>query len=266
MLPYLREAVGARGRIFAEDIFPDFLEKAKARAQEKNLDNVTFIHGGVKDAQLPAASVDVALVLDVYHHFDYPAEMLASLAKGLKDGGRLMIVDFYKQGFRDPKHIRLDEKEMIAEVESHGFCLIKSGPFTPDRQYLAPFEKKQEQQRCNASSSGGSRWRCCWRPPISPFRRSSRRRQTRMPSTSMVPVKATSPNVCPSIIRPKPAPGRSRLRWIPTVSNTPPCGAPTRLPGRSRAYWRSSPAIVTAIAWATKGCSPAIATRTRPVE
>lgn len=142
MLPYLREAVGAQGKIFAEDIFPDFLEKAKARAQEKNLDNVTFIHGNVKDAQLPAESVDLALVLDVYHHFDYPAEMLASLAKGLKAGGRLVIVDFYKQGFRDPKHIRLDEKEMIAEVESHGFRLHKSGPFTPDRQYLATFEKK----------------------------------------------------------------------------------------------------------------------------
>ncbi|MCC6536270.1 MAG: methyltransferase domain-containing protein [Bryobacterales bacterium] len=142
MLPYLRDAVGAEGRIFAEDIFPDFLEKAKARAQEKQLGNVTFIHGTVKDSQLPAASVDLALVLDVYHHFDYPAEMLSSIAKGLKPGGRLVIVDFYKAGFRDPQHIRLDEKEMIAEVESHGFRLRKSGPFTPDRQYLATFEKK----------------------------------------------------------------------------------------------------------------------------
>ena len=146
MLPYLHQAVGADGKIFAEDIFPDFLEKAKARAAEQKLTNVSFIHGTERSAQLPPNSVNVVLVLDVYHHFDFPVEMLASIAKGLKNEGRLVIVDFYKQGFRDPKHIRLDEKEVIAEVESHGFRLLRTGPFTPDRQYLAVFVKQQEKQ------------------------------------------------------------------------------------------------------------------------
>jgi hypothetical protein len=68
--------------------------------------------------------------------------MLASLAKGLKKDGRLFIVDFYKKGFRDPKHIRLDEPDLIAEIEGHGFRLIRTGPFTPDRQYMAVFGKK----------------------------------------------------------------------------------------------------------------------------
>lgn len=142
MLPYLHEAVGANGRIYAEDIFPDFLDKARANAKQKGLANVTFIHGTDRDSHLPAESVQLVLVLDVYHHFDYPAEMLASIAKGLSAGGRLAIVDFYKKGFRDPKHIRLDEKEVIAEIESHGFRLLRTGPFTPDRQYLTLFEKK----------------------------------------------------------------------------------------------------------------------------
>lgn len=142
MLPYLHDAVGEQGKLFAEDIFPDFLDKARVNAKAKNLGNVTFIQGNERDAQLPEKSVHVALVLDVYHHFDYPAEMLASIAKGLKRGGRLAIVDFYKKGFRDPKHIRLDEKEVIAEVESHGFRLIRTGPFTPDRQYMAIFRRK----------------------------------------------------------------------------------------------------------------------------
>ena len=146
MLPYLHQAVGADGKIFAEDIFPDFLEKAKARAAEQKLTNVSFIHGTERSAQLPPDSVNVVLVLDVYHHFDFPAEMLASIAKGLKKEGRMVIVDFYKQGFRDPKHIRLDEKELIAEVESHGFRLLRTGPFTPDRQYMAVFVRQQEKQ------------------------------------------------------------------------------------------------------------------------
>ena len=146
MLPYLHQAVGAEGMIIAEDIFPDFLEKAKAHAAERGLANVTFVHGTERSAQLPPESVDVVLVLDVYHHFDFPAEMLASVARGLKKEGRLAIVDFYKQSFRDPKHIRLDEKDLIAEIESHGFRLLRTGPFTPERQYLAIFGRQQDKK------------------------------------------------------------------------------------------------------------------------
>jgi ubiquinone/menaquinone biosynthesis C-methylase UbiE len=142
MLPFLHEAVGPDGKLFAEDIFPDFLAKAKARVAEKGLVNVTFILGDEHGAKLPESSVDAVLVLDVYHHFDYPEEMLASIAKGLKKDGRLFIVDFYKKGFRDPKHIRLDESDLIAEIEKNGFLLIRTGTFTPDRQYMAVFRKK----------------------------------------------------------------------------------------------------------------------------
>ncbi|MBM3812768.1 MAG: class I SAM-dependent methyltransferase [Acidimicrobiia bacterium] len=142
MLPFLHEAVGPNGKIVAEDIFPDFLEKAKVYATEKKIANVEFVQGTEKDPRLPPAAVDIALVLDAYHHFDYPAEMLAGLAKGLKPGGRLAIVDFYKNGFRDPKHIRLDEADVIKEIEANGFQLISSEPFTEKRQFIALFRKK----------------------------------------------------------------------------------------------------------------------------
>lgn len=142
MLPYLAEAIGPTGKIVAEDIFPDFLEKAKAKAKETGLTGIKFIQGTDKDAQLKEDTIDVALVLDVYHHFDYPSEMLASIRRGLKENGRLAVVDFYKESFRDPKHIRLDEKDVVKEVEANGFKLISSGPFQPNRQYLALFKKK----------------------------------------------------------------------------------------------------------------------------
>lgn len=142
MLPYLAEAVGAQGKVIAEDIFPDFLAKAKENAAAKGLNGVNFIHGTERSTKLPAGSTDVALVLDAYHHFDYPAEMLASLREGLKPGGRLVIVDFYKRGFRDPAHIRLDDDAVAAEVQQHGFELVESKPFTPDSQYMAIFRKK----------------------------------------------------------------------------------------------------------------------------
>ena len=142
MLPYLHEAVTPGGKIIAEDIFPDFLARARATAASKQLNNVEFIQGADNDPKLPPASADVTLVLDVYHHFDYPEQMLAGIRSGLKPGGRLVIVDFYKDGFRDPKHIRLDEKDVIKEIEANGFELVATGPFTPNRQYLATFRRK----------------------------------------------------------------------------------------------------------------------------
>ncbi|MEP7366437.1 MAG: methyltransferase domain-containing protein [Acidobacteriota bacterium] len=142
MLPYLATAVGPTGHVMAEDIFPDFLAKARATVAKNQLHNVAFVHGDEKSVKLPANSADLALILDAYHHFDYPAEMLASIHKSLKPGGRLVIVDFYKRGFRDPAHIRLDDDGVIAEVKEHGFTLIESKPFTADTQYLAVFRKK----------------------------------------------------------------------------------------------------------------------------
>lgn len=142
MLPYLSEAVGPSGRVLAEDIFPDFLERARKTAAEKDVHNATFILGNNRSVQLPAGAVDIVLILDAYHHFDYPKEMLASIRSGMKADGRLAIVEFYQRGFRDPKHIRVDEKDLIREVESNGFKLLSSKPFQADRQYLAIFAKE----------------------------------------------------------------------------------------------------------------------------
>lgn len=142
MLPYLAEAVGPTGKVIAEDIFPDFLTKARETAASKQLTTVTFIHGDEKSTKLPPASTDLALILDAYHHFDYPAEMLASIHAGLKPNGRLVIVDFYKRGFRDPAHIRLDDDAVAAEIQQHGFTLLESKPFTENSQYMAVFRKK----------------------------------------------------------------------------------------------------------------------------
>jgi ubiquinone/menaquinone biosynthesis C-methylase UbiE len=141
MLPYLNDALGSDGQIIAEDIFPDFLEKARARAKDAGLKNVTFVLGDTKDPKLPEGRVDVALVLDAYHHFDHPVEMLAGLARALKANGRLAIVEFYKEGFPDPKHIRFTEPELIAELEVNGFQKVSGSKFS-ERQYLLIFKKK----------------------------------------------------------------------------------------------------------------------------
>ncbi len=150
MLPYLSQAVGPGGVVIAEDIQEDFLDKARAKASQEHLANVRFVLGDEKDPHLPAASADLILVLDAYHHFDYPDRMLAKLSAALRPYGRLAIVEFYKRkgamGSADPDraltHIRLDADEVVKEVEANGFRIMKRQDHVPDSQYIAVFGKK----------------------------------------------------------------------------------------------------------------------------
>lgn len=147
MLPYLAEAVGPQGRVYAEDIFPDFLDQARQRIDKHGLKNVETILGVEKDAKLPPEAIDLALVLDVYHHFNYPADVLASIGKSLKPGGRLVVVDFYRSREhprmtpeRLKEHIRLDRDGFAAEIQSVGFRLDRQFDHLP-HQYVLIFMK-----------------------------------------------------------------------------------------------------------------------------
>ena len=147
MLPFLSKAVGPTGKVIAEDIFDDFLEGAKQRVQMASLANVAFVKGTTTDPKLPEGKVDAALVLDVYHHFDYPDKMLAAIAKGLKPEGRLILVDYYKRpesmaNGRAMTHIRLDMPDVIKEVEANGFHLVSEKEHIKNVQYMLVLEKK----------------------------------------------------------------------------------------------------------------------------
>lgn len=146
MLPYFSEAVGAGGKVIAEDIATDFLEKAKARIQDNKLANITTVLGNEKDPKLPEGQVDLAFVLDAYHHFNYPADMLANIKRGLKPDGRLVIADFYqkKRGPQDKdmsNHIRADRDQVIKEIEENGYKLLTYKDHGTS-QYILIFGKK----------------------------------------------------------------------------------------------------------------------------
>lgn len=147
MLPHLSAAVGAQGKVLGEDIFDDFLAKARATAEKAGLTNVQFIKGTEKSANLPAGEVDLILALDSYHHFNYPAEMLASFKSALKPGGRIAIVEYYRRegamgGQSALTHIRVDDAGVIKEVEAAGFRLIEEQEHIPKSQYIVLFERK----------------------------------------------------------------------------------------------------------------------------
>ncbi len=150
MLPYLSHAVGDTGHVIGEDIQNDFLDKAKLKVQLSRLANVQFVLGSDRDPKLPADSLEGVLVLDVYHHFDYPEAMLEHIHDSLLSDGKLIIVEYFKRpgAMQNPdpdfavRHIRLDQDDLIKEVEANGFRLMSKHDLVPKSQYIAVFAKK----------------------------------------------------------------------------------------------------------------------------
>jgi precorrin-6B methylase 2 len=90
----LAQAVGPRGRVLAEDVQPEMITLLKNLAARLGLTNITPVLGTASDPRLPAASVDLALMVDVYHEFDLPYEMMQAICLALKPGGRLVLVEY----------------------------------------------------------------------------------------------------------------------------------------------------------------------------
>ena len=134
-------AVGPTGKVYATDIAPQFLAYIAANAQKDGLKNVTTIQGGDRDTNLKEASVDVAFSSDVYHHFEYPLTMNASIRRALKPNGRLYVLEMEKSGSQTA-HVRAPKNEVIAEIEKSGFKLVEQVkvPGLKDN-YLLQFRK-----------------------------------------------------------------------------------------------------------------------------
>ena len=86
--------VGDKGKVIASDIQPEMLKLIDDKAKMLKVTNVETVKGTTKDPKLPAAGVDLILLVDVYHEFEFPFEMTEKMVDALKPGGRLVFVEF----------------------------------------------------------------------------------------------------------------------------------------------------------------------------
>jgi predicted methyltransferase len=147
MEPYFLEVIGPSGKVYAEDIQQDFLNQVEAKIKENGWKNVETILGGQTDPKLPKGAIDLAFILDAYHHFEQPQATLGHILDSLKPGGRLAVVDFYRSRKhptmskeRLEGHIREDRDGFAAEIEKAGFKLMRHFDHLP-HQYVLLFEK-----------------------------------------------------------------------------------------------------------------------------
>jgi len=140
------DAVKPGGSVYAVDISPAFVEYIQETAQKRRVRNVTAVLTDGVELKLPDASVDLVYMSDVYHHFEHPAETLASIRRVLKPGGRLVVVDYERiPGVTPParvEHVRVDKRGAIREIEAAGFGLLEEKKKMMRDNYFLVFTEK----------------------------------------------------------------------------------------------------------------------------
>ena len=125
-----------KGRVYAVDIEPDMVRYLAERAKREKRDNVVAITGAPADPRLPE-KVDLALMVDVYHHIDHREQYLRNLRTSLKPGGRVAIIDFRMDSSEGPpKSARLAPARVRTEFEQAGYRLVQDYGFLPKQYFL----------------------------------------------------------------------------------------------------------------------------------
>jgi ubiquinone/menaquinone biosynthesis C-methylase UbiE len=139
----LSARVGRAGMVYAVDIQPEMLRLLGERVKADGLANVTLVRGDIDNPRLPASSLDLELLVDVYHEFSEPQTQLRHLRQALKPDGRLVLLEYRKEDPSIP--IREDHKMSVSEakleVEAEGFRLSQVDESLP-RQHILVFTKR----------------------------------------------------------------------------------------------------------------------------
>lgn len=113
------------GLVYAVDIQPEMLEVIQLKKRSNRVANVKTVLGSEKSINLPKSSLDKILLVDVYHEFSYPVEMIESIKNALKSNGLLFLIEYRGEDLTVPikKIHKMTEKQSVAEMRAAGFEL-----------------------------------------------------------------------------------------------------------------------------------------------
>jgi ubiquinone/menaquinone biosynthesis C-methylase UbiE len=127
-----------KGKVYAVEIQDELIAELNARTKKLNYTNVEIIKGSTTSPNLPENSVDLAVMVDVYHELEYPVETLQAIKKALKKGGQILLIEYKGE---DPSvAIKPLHKTTVAglnrELKANGFMLAYEGKFMPIQHFL----------------------------------------------------------------------------------------------------------------------------------
>ncbi|MBE9043192.1 class I SAM-dependent methyltransferase [Pleurocapsales cyanobacterium LEGE 10410] len=127
-----------QGKVYAVDIQPEMLEAIAFLKAENNITNVETVLGAEDQPNLPPESIDLALMVDAYHEFAYPREMMEGIVKALKPGARVVLLEYRKENpmiMIKPLH-KMTQKQVKKELQAVGLEWQGTKEFLPEQHFL----------------------------------------------------------------------------------------------------------------------------------
>ena len=123
----LAKMTGEKGHVYAVDIQPEMLKMLNERADAAGIDNISPILGTPIDPRLPRGEIDMILLVDVYHEFSYPEQMLAQMREALSPEGKIVLVEFRGEDPNVPINAehKMTKEQILNELPANGFKLSK---------------------------------------------------------------------------------------------------------------------------------------------
>jgi ubiquinone/menaquinone biosynthesis C-methylase UbiE len=138
----LARLVGERGKVIAVDIQREMLELLKDAATAEKIENIQPVLGTLVDPKLPEGAIDLVLLVDVYHEFSHPEQMLAAIRRSLKPTGRVALAEFRAEDPLvpiKPLH-KMSKDQIMKEFPPNGFKLVEEFDELP-WQHLMFFQR-----------------------------------------------------------------------------------------------------------------------------
>ena len=132
------------GKVLAVDIQPEMLDIIDFLKKENHITNVEPILGSLTNPNLPDESVDLALMVDAYHEFEYPNEMMEGIVRSLKLGGRVVLVEYRRENPLIPIKAlhKMTQKQVRKEMALVGLHWLETKTFLP-QQHVMIFQKSK---------------------------------------------------------------------------------------------------------------------------
>jgi protein-L-isoaspartate O-methyltransferase len=152
----LAERVGPGGKVLAEDIQPEMLDLIRKRMKQDKVSNVEPVLGTLTDPKLAAGTVDLILLVDVYHEFSHPYEMTVEMVKALKPGGRIVFVEYRMEDPKVPIKLvhKMTQKQVIKEMTPFSLRYVETIDILP-WQHIMVFEKTAKTAPGNGNPGNG---------------------------------------------------------------------------------------------------------------
>jgi ubiquinone/menaquinone biosynthesis C-methylase UbiE len=140
----ISKKVGATGHIFGVDIQPEMLALLAKRMAMFRIANVEPVRGTISDPKVPPGSCDTMIMVDVYHEFDHPYEMIESMIAGLKHGGRIVFVEYRGEDPEVPIKLvhKMTEAQVKKEMTVHPQLSFSETLEDLPRQHIIIFKKE----------------------------------------------------------------------------------------------------------------------------